>query len=93
MFPDSKIASAMDFSRNMFKFIVNIGLAPHLKHILKIEIAASENFSILLDESLNKRVQECEMDLVICFWNSATNKVHVCFWNSMFFGHSTARDL
>ena len=93
MFPDSKIASQIELGRMKLKYIVNFGLGPHFRDVLKCETAASEWYSISFDDSLNKVVQECEMDILIRFWDNISNLVQVRYWNSMFLGHSTAADL
>ena len=48
---------------------------------------------VCYDESLNKIIQESEMDLVIRIWNNISNKVHIRYWNSIFLGHTTSIDL
>ena len=66
MFPDSKIPSQIELGRMKLKYIVNFG--PHFTDVLKCETAASEWYSISFDDSLNKVVQEFEMDILIRFW-------------------------
>ena len=65
MFPDSKIASQIELGRMKLKYMVNFGLGPHFRDVLKCETAASDWYSISFDDSLNKVVQECEMDILI----------------------------
>ena len=65
MFPDSKIASQIELGRMKLKYIVNFGLGPHFRDVLKYETAVSEWYSISFDDSLNKVVQECEMDILM----------------------------
>ena len=77
MFPNSKIASQMELRRMKLKYIVNFGLGPYFKEILKCETTASEWYSINFDESLNKVVQECEMDILIRFRDSLSNTLQV----------------
>ena len=93
MFPDSKIASEMELGKTKLMYIVNHGLGPYFREELKREASASEWYTVSFDESLNKTVQECEMDLLVRYWDNQTNNVQVRFWNSMFLGHSTATDL
>lgn len=66
-------------------YIVNFGLAPYFREKLNNETYGSELHSISFDESLNKLVQECKMDIIVGFWDNLSNKVQVQFWNSMFF--------
>ena len=93
VFPTSKIACTVQVGRNRLKYIVNFGLAPYIKDILKSEIAASEWFLISFNESSNKEIHDFEMNFVIHLWNSAISKVHFRFRDSMFFGRATAKDL
>ena len=60
---------------------------------MKNETVNSGWYTISFDESLNKVVQECEIDIIIGFWDNLSNKVQVRFWNSMCFGHITSTDL
>ena len=85
MFPDSKIASQMEFGRIKLMYTVNFGITPYFRKILNNEIVNSEWYTISFDESLNKVVQECKMDVIIRFLYNLSNKVQVRFRNSMFF--------
>ena len=85
MFPDSKIASQMELGRIKSIYTVNFGITPYFRKILKNEIVNSEWYTISFDESLNKVVQECKMDVIIRFLYNLSNKVQVRFRNSMFF--------
>jgi len=60
---------------------------------LKKQVDESEWLAVSYDESLNKVIQESEMDLVLRFWDTCNNKVQVLYWDSMFLGHATAADL
>ena len=86
MFPDSKIASQMELGRIKSMYIVNFGITPYFREILKNEKVNSEWYTISFDESLHKVVQECEMDIIIRFWDNVSNEVQVRFRSSMFFG-------
>ena len=57
------------------------------------QVDESEWLAVSYDESLNKVIQESEMDLVLRFWDTCNNKVQVRYWDSMFLGHATAADL
>ena len=43
---------------------------------MKYETAASEWYYINFDDSLNRVVQKCEMDILIRFWDNISNLVH-----------------
>ena len=93
MFNDSKVSSKMELGPGKIRYVVNHGMAPYFKTILKDEILLSDCFVVSFDESLNQVTQQCKMDLVIRFWNFTQNKIQVRFWNSVYFGHGTHVDL
>ena len=45
------------------------------------------------DESLNKTTQECQMDIVVRFWDTECQRVKTRYWDSRFMGHSAHQDL
>ena len=47
--------------------VINHGLAPCLKSLLKTSIDRSDIFSFLFDESLNEATQTSEMDVYVRF--------------------------
>lgn len=93
MFPHSKIASKMELGKDKLKYVVNYGIAPFFAEGLKKQVSESEWLAVCYDESLNKVIQDSEMDLVLRFWDNVINKVQVRYWDSMFLGHATAADL
>ena len=74
MFPDSKIAEKMELAHNKLKYLVNYGLAPYFKECLSDDILKSECFIVCFDESLNATVQECEIDLLVRYWDSIKSR-------------------
>ena len=92
MFLDSKIASILELSKDKLKYVANYGIAPHFIESSKEQFRSSECFVVCYDESLNKIIQESEMDLVIRIWNNISNKVQIRYWNSIFLGHTTSID-
>ena len=58
----------MELSLNKLKYIVNQGLAPSFKEFLSDSLN-SEHFVVSLDENLNSSVQECEIDLLVRYWD------------------------
>ena len=65
--------------------LVNFGIARHFVSVLNHGISKSAIYSLSFDESLNKRSQECEMDLLIRFWDETDNDVKVRYLISSFF--------
>ena len=64
---------------------MNFGLAPYLKDLLLKEITVSDCFEVLFDESMNKVLQEEQVDVVqIRHWNEAAKLVDTRFFDSQF---------
>ena len=93
MFTDSTIAKEITLGRSKVKYIVNHGLYPYFKDLLKEDVSKAPYLVVMFDESLNKSVQRSEMDIMIRFWSDEENKVRVRYWDSSFLGHTTHQDL
>ena len=64
---------------------MNFGLAPYLKDLLLKEITVSDCFEVSFDESMNKVLQEEQVDVVqIRYWNEAVKLVDTRFFDSQF---------
>ena len=50
-------------------------------------------FVVSFDESLNKVLQEEQMDLLLRFWDNELDRVVTRYFNSVFLGHTRAQDL
>ena len=83
----------MELGKDKLKYVVNYGISPFFAERLKKQISESEWFSVCYEESLNKIIQESEMDLVLRFCDTCKNKIQVRYWDSIFLGHETAVDL
>ena len=72
MFLDSKIALKMELGKDkLLKYVVSCRIAPFRKSQW-ITVACC-----LLQENLNKVIQEFEMDLVLKFWDTCKDKVQI----------------
>ena len=85
MFPNSKIASQIKLKHTKACYVANFRIAPHFILILNLEISKSVIYLYSFDENLNKTTQDCEMDLLICFWDETDNDVKVRYFGSSFF--------
>ena len=56
-------------------------------------IKLSECYVFCFDESLNNETQNCEMDVLIRFFDAKDNKVKNCYLDSQYLGHSMHSDL
>ena len=65
----------MELGKTKLMYVCNYGIAPHFKNLLRDEISKSPWYSISFDESLNKVVQESEMDLFVMYWDLNRNSV------------------
>ena len=43
-------------------------------------------------ESLNKKTDNCELDLYVCYWDVNNKRAQKKFWASSLTGHSTLKD-
>ena len=93
MFVDSKIVSKMELGKNKLKYVVNYGTVSFFAEGFKKQVSESEWLAFCYNESLNKVIQESEVDLVLRFWDTCKNEVQVYYWDSMFLGYATAVDL
>ena len=56
-------------------------------------IKLSECYVVCFDESLNNKTQNCEMDILIRFFDAKDNKVKTRYLDLQYLGHSTHSDL
>ena len=84
MFPDSQIARQFACGERKAAYCCVFGLAEHFKKLLQDSVTGP--FVVLFDESLNKKMQEKQMDAHVRFWNDQTNQVTARYFNSEFLG-------
>lgn len=82
MFPDSSIAKAFKCGERKAAYNTVYGLAEHFRKILKNDIKGP--FVILFDESLNRKLQQKQLDVLVRFWNH--NHVRTRYLTSEFLG-------
>jgi len=93
MFPDSNIATQFKMKKDKNSYVVTYGLCSFFQEQLISDVRKSACFAVSFDESLNTVAQRGQMDIVIRFWNAATNEVSTRYLTSAFLGHATAGDL
>ena len=79
MFVDTKIVSKMELGKNKLKYVVNYGTVSFFAEGFKKQVSESEWLAFCCDESLNKVIQESEVDLVLRFWDTCKNEVQVYY--------------
>ncbi|KAG1651529.1 Structural maintenance of chromosomes flexible hinge domain-containing protein 1 [Nymphon striatum] len=90
MFPDSEIAKQFQCGERKMAYVCVYGLAEFFKKLLNESIKGQ--FVVLFDESLNKKMQEKQMDVHARYIDEA-NEVKTRYFGSTFLGHGTANDL
>ena len=55
----------MELGKDKLKYIVNYGISPFFAERLKKQVSESEWLSVCYEESLNKIIQESEMNIVL----------------------------
>ena len=93
MCPGSKIAHNFSLSKTKCNYILNFGLAPFFKTILLIEIKKSSYFTAIFDESLNKKFQRGQMDILTRFCDEDNKKVDIRYFFSSFLVGATETDI
>ena len=92
MFPDSKIAKSFELGATKLKYFINFGIAPYFGDILYNHSQKSDCFVIYFDESLNDYAQNCQMDILIRYFDHVENRVKVRYLDSKFLIHATHKD-
>ena len=69
------------------------GIYPYFHELLLGKILALKYFTLSFDESLNQINQKKQMDMIVRFCGSESNKVAERYLNSEFMGHATAADM
>ena len=84
MFPDSAIAAEFTLSKTKCAYLVKYGIAPWLKDNLVKEVNQSPFYSVSYDESLNRQLQEQQMDIQVRYWCERTNRAVTRYLGSEF---------
>ena len=87
MFLDSKITKDMRLGADKVKYVINFGIAPAFKNALTESIKKSEFYIVSFDKSLNDNTQNCDMDVVIRYFDADGNKIKTRFLDSHFLGN------
>ena len=91
MFSDSKIAKFFESTKH--KYVISFGIAPYFRDILYNHLQKSDCFVISFDESLNDYTENCQINILIRYFDHVENRVKVLYLDSKFFGHATLQDL
>ena len=93
MFSDSTIAKAFKLSKTKCMYYICYGIAPVSKAMLLHDIRLSPFFCVLFDESMNRILQEEQMDVQIRYWNDSDAAVKTRYLASRFLRRPNADNL
>ena len=85
MFPYSKIAKDVRLGADKVKYVINSGITPVFKNVLT---ERNLNSVLSVKTSLNDNTQNCEMDILIRYFDANDNKIKTRYFDSHFLGHS-----
>ena len=74
-------------------YLACFGIYPYFHKLLIEKIRAVKYYILSFDESLNQINQKKQIDMIVRFWNSESNKVAERYFNSEFMGHATTADM
>ena len=93
MFPDSTVASKFSLSKTKCSYLINFGLAPFYLDNLLADIKKSPVFSLSYDETMNKILQNEQMDCGVRYWDSEIGLVKTRYLGSEFLLRPNAQNL
>ena len=94
MFPDSQIAQKFSCGKTKCSYLITHGLASYFDHRMLASLKDGDvKYVISSDESLNRTLQQEQMDMIIHFWDNEKKKVCSRYFDSNFLGHTSAQDL
>lgn len=91
MFPDSDIAKQFTCGERKVAYLTTFGIAPHFSSLMKAKAKKESGFVLLFDESLNREMKKCQLDMHVRFWND--NQVNSRYLISVFMSHHTAEQM
>ena len=93
MFPNCHEAEQFSMGKTKCAYFVNFGFAPHFHELLTITFKGSPFYALSFDESLNKSLQNGQMDINIRFWGSEKCMAETRYLTSEFLGRAKAEDI
>ena len=84
MFPDSEIARKFTCGEKKTAYMSVFGIGDHLKKAALSEVNGL--FVLLFDESLNKKMQDKQLDIHVRYWDNQKQSVVTRYIGSQFLG-------
>ncbi|KAJ8868038.1 hypothetical protein PR048_031847 [Dryococelus australis] len=72
-------------------YLCCFGIAPYFQSLLMATLSKQDTCVLLFEESINRKLQEKQMDYHVCYWEGDTVKYP--YIHSYFLGHSTSQDM
>ncbi|XP_030585845.1 uncharacterized protein LOC115780670 [Archocentrus centrarchus] len=91
MFSDSDIAKQFTGGERKVAYLTTFGIAPHFSSLMKANAKKESEYVLLFDESLNREIKKCQLDMHMRFWSD--NQVNSRYLTSFFMGHHTAEHM
>jgi hypothetical protein len=88
MFPDSNIAASFTCGETKARYLCTFGLGPYFSSQLLQKAKSANSYVLLFDETLNKHLQEKQMDIYIRIWEK--DCISTKYLDSKFMGHATS---
>ena len=89
MFSDSVIT----LGRTKYSYFINFGIAPYLKELLLAKLKSSDFCVTCYDESLNRVLQEEQMDVVLRYFKNESCMVEISYFDSAFLKRPNSQNL
>ena len=93
MFPGHILIEKFTIGRTKCAYILNHGLAPYFADLLPEEVKRSPKYRLSFDESLNKKMQKGQMDILVRFWDCEKHMAQTRYHNSEFLGGAKAEQI
>ena len=89
MFPDSEITEQLNLSKTKCRYFINFCIAP----VFKTNLTKQSPFYLFsFDEGMNSVRQQCQMDVVISYWNETVGNVETRY-DSKFLSRPSTKEL
>ena len=92
MWPNCKEVQSFKCSETKARYLTTFGISPYLERLIRNKTAASSDYVLLFDESLNSELQKKQLDVHVRLWDDELNAVSSRYLGSQLMGHATAKD-
>ena len=93
MFPDTTIAKSFTLGKTKCGYYITYGIAPYFCELIKTLINKSPYFSLSFDESLNRVLQDKQMDMDVRYWDDDNGLAKLNYVTSRFFECPNAENI